>query len=67
MKKDFLMNVGRLQGIKNALTGDAKDFADAVLAAFQSMQDDDKEHGVEELTAKVEEIAGETQENKIEL
>ena len=59
MKKDFLMNVGRLQGIKNALTGDAKDFADAVLAAFQSMQDDDQEHGVDELTAKVEEIAGE--------
>ena len=59
MKKDFLMNVGRLQGIKNALTGDAKDFADAVLAAFQSMQDDDKEHGVDELTSKVEEIAGE--------
>lgn len=59
MKKDFLMNVGRLQGIKNALTGDAKDFADAVLSAFQSMADDDKEHGVEELTAKVEEIAGE--------
>ena len=58
MKKDFLMNVGRLQGIKNALTGDAKDFADAVLSAFQSMADDDKEHGVEELTAKVEEIAG---------
>ena len=59
MKKDFLMNVGRLQGIKNALTGDAKDFADAVLSAFQSMADDDKEHGVEELTAKVDEIAGE--------
>ncbi len=59
MKKDFLMNVGRLQGIKNALTGDAKDFADAVLSAFQSMADDDQEHGVEELTAKVEEIAGE--------
>ena len=59
MKKEFLMNVGRLQGIKNALTGDAKDFADAVLSAFQSMADDDKEHGVEELTAKVEEIAGE--------
>ena len=57
MKKDFLMNVGRLQGIKNALTGDAKDFADAVLSAFQSMADDDAEHGVEELTAKVEEIA----------
>lgn len=57
MKKDFLVTVGRLQGVKNALTGDAKEFADAVLSAFQSMADDDKEHGVEELTAKVEEIA----------
>lgn len=59
MRKNFMMSLGRLMGIKNALTGDAKDFADAVLAAFQSMQDDDAEHGVEELTAKVEEIAGE--------
>ena len=59
MTKNFMMSVGRLMGIKNALTGDAKDFADAVLEAFQSMADDDKEHGVEELTAKVEEIAGE--------
>ena len=58
MKKNFMMSVGRLMGIKNALTGDAKDFADAVLEAFQSMADDDKEHGVDELTAKVEEIAG---------
>ena len=57
MKKDFLVTVGRLQGVKNALTGDAKEFADAVLSAFQSMADDDKEHGVEELTAKVDEIA----------
>lgn len=65
MKKDFLMNVGRLQGIKNALTGDAKDFADAVLSAFQSMADDDKEHGVEELTAKVEEIAGKFVSNQV--
>lgn len=58
MKKNFLMNLGRLQGIKNALTGDAKDFADAVLAAFQSFADDEAEHGIDELTAKVEEIAG---------
>lgn len=65
MKKDFLMNVGRLQGIKNALTGDAKDFADAVLSAFQSMADDDKEHGVEELTAKVDEIAKNYVSNQI--
>lgn len=57
MKKDFLVTVGRLQGVKNALTGDAKEFADAVLSAFQSMADDDAEHGVEELTAKVDEIA----------
>ena len=58
MKKNFLMNLGRLQGIKNALTGDAKDFADAVLEAFQSFADDEAEHGIDELTAKVEEIAG---------
>ena len=58
MKKNFLMCVGRLQGIKNALTGDAKDFADAVLEAFQSMADDNAEHGIDELTKKVEEIAG---------
>lgn len=58
MKKNFLMNLGRLQGIKNDLTGDAKDFADAVLEAFQSFADDDTEHGIDELTKKVEEIAG---------
>ena len=56
MKKNFLMTMGRLQGIKNALTGDAKDFADAVLEAFQSFADDDKEHGIDELTEKVKEI-----------
>lgn len=56
MKKNFLMNLGRLQGIKNALTGDAKDFADAVLAAFQSFADDEAEHGIDELTEKVNEI-----------
>lgn len=70
MKKNFLMNLGRLQGIKNALTGDAKDFADAVLEAFQSFADDEDEHGIDELTKKVEEIAGtfasnEDVENKI--
>lgn len=70
MKKNFLMNLGRLQGIKNALTGDAKDFADAVLTAFQSFADDEAEHGIDELTKKVEEIAGtfasnEDVENKI--
>ena len=56
MKKNFLMCVGRLQGIKNALTGDAKDFADAVLEAFQSFADDNEEHGIDELTEKVKEI-----------
>lgn len=58
MKKNFLMCVGRLQGIKNALTGDAKDFADAVLEAFQSFADDNAEHGIDELTEKVKEIEG---------
>lgn len=56
MKKNFLMTLGRLQGINNALTGDAKDFADAVLEAFQSFADDNAEHGIDELTEKVKEI-----------
>lgn len=56
MTKNFLMCVGRLQGIKNALTGDAKEFADAVLEAFQSFSDDNAEHGIDELTEKVKEI-----------
>ena len=53
MKKDFLMNVGRLHGIQNALTGAAKDFADTTMAAFQAMSDDDKDHTAEEVSANV--------------
>lgn len=56
-KEDFLMALGRMQGLKNSLTGDAKTFADTTLSAFQAMADDDKEHTVEEVIAKVEEIA----------
>ena len=56
MKKDFLMCVGRLEGIRNSLTEDAKDFADAVLNAFQSLADDNAEHDIDELTDKVKEI-----------
>ena len=51
------MALGRMQGLKNSFTGDAKDFADTTMAAFQAMSDDDKEHTVEEVIAKVEEIA----------
>ena len=58
MKKEaFLMALGRMQGLKNSFTGDAKDFADTILAALQAWSDDDKEHTVEEVIAKVEEIA----------
>lgn len=49
--------VARLREMKNSLTGDAKDFADAVLAAFQELQDDEQEHGVEDLQKQVEEIS----------
>lgn len=56
-KEDFLMALGRMQGLKNSFTGDAKDFADTTMAAFQAMSDDDKEHTVEEVIAKVEDIA----------
>lgn len=58
MKKEaFLMALGRMQGLKNSFTGDAKDFADTILAALQAWSDDDKEHTVEEVIAKVNEIA----------
>lgn len=56
-KEEFLMALGRMQGLKNSFTGDAKDFADTILAALQAWSDDDKEHTVEEVIAKVEEIA----------
>lgn len=60
MKKEaFLMALGRMQGLKNSFTGDAKDFADTILAALQAWSDDDKEHSVEEVIEKVNEIAGE--------
>ena len=55
--KKTQMAVARLREIKNSLTGDAKDFADAVLAAFQELQDDEQEHGVDELQKQVEEIS----------
>ena len=52
------MALGRMQGLKNSFTGDAKDFADTILAALQAWSDDDKEHSVEDVIAKVNEIAG---------
>ena len=58
-KEDFLMALGRMQGLKNSFTGEAKTFADTILAALQALSDDDKEHSVEEVVAKVNEIAGE--------
>ena len=56
-KEEFLMALGRMQGLKNSFTGDAKDFADTILAALQAWSDDDKEHTIEEVIAKVNEIA----------
>ena len=58
-KEEFLMALGRMQGLKNSFTGEAKTFADTILAALQALSDDDKEHSVEEVVAKVNEIAGE--------
>lgn len=55
--KKTQMAVARLREIKNSLTGDARDFADAVLAAFQELQDDEQEHGIEDLQKQVEDIS----------
>ena len=64
-KEDFLMALGRMQGLKNSFTGEAKDFADTILAALQAWSDDDKEHSVEEVIAKVEEIAARVQQVRV--
>lgn len=66
MKKEaFLMALGRMQGLKNSFTGDAKDFADTILAALQAWSDDDKEHSVEEVIEKVNEIAANYVSNQV--
>lgn len=52
----FNQIVGRLQGMKNSLTGDAKDFAEAVLAGFEELANDEQEHTVEDLAQRVEDI-----------
>ena len=64
-KEEFLMALGRMQGLKNSFTGDAKDFADTILAALQAWSDDDKEHSVEEVIAKVNEIAANYVSNQV--
>ena len=56
-KEEFLVALGRMQGLKNSFTGDAKAFADTILAALQAWSDDDKEHTVDDVVEKVNEIA----------
>lgn len=56
MKKQYLKLEG-VRRIANTLSGDAKDFADAVVAAFEEAETDEAEHDIESLKNKIEEIA----------
>lgn len=57
MKKQYV-KLESLRSLRNSLNGDARDFADAVIAAFEEAAGDEEvEHTVESLKAKVDEIA----------
>lgn len=56
MKKQYLKLEG-VRKIANTLSGNAKEFADAVVAAFEEAEADENEHDITELKDKVTEIA----------
>lgn len=56
MKKKVLVNLAGLKQIANSLTGSAKEFADAVISAFESAEADEAEHDVESLKNAISEI-----------
>lgn len=56
-KKELKEKVEGLRKISNTLTGTAKDFADAVVAAFDEAANAEEEHEITDLKNKVDEIA----------
>lgn len=56
-KKELKEKVEGLRKISNTLTGTAKDFADAVVAAFDEAADDSEEHEITDLKNAIDEIA----------
>lgn len=56
-KKELKEKVEGLKTISNTLSGTAKDFADAVVAAFDEAAADDQEHEIDDLKKSIEEIA----------
>ena len=58
MKKNFLtFSIEGVKQIANTLSGEAKQFADAVIAAFESAEAEEAEHDITSLKTKIEEIA----------
>ena len=56
MAKKYLKIEG-VRKIANTLSGDAKEFADAVVAAFEEAEADEDEHDITSLKTKIEEVA----------
>lgn len=56
MAKTFVKMEG-VRKIANTLSGEAKDFADAVVAAFEEANADENEHDITSLKTKIDEIA----------
>ena len=58
MKKNYLtFDIEGVKQIANTLSGEAKQFADAVIAAFESAEAEEAEHDITSLKTKIEEIA----------
>lgn len=58
MKKNELQEkVEGLKGIRDSLSGTARDFADAVIAAFEEAERDEQEHTITSLKTSIDEIA----------
>lgn len=57
MKKEMKNAIEGLRTIQNTLSGTARDFADAVVAAFEEAAQDENEHEITDLKNSVDEIA----------
>ncbi len=56
-KKELKQKVESVRSISNTLSGTAKEFADAVVAAFDEAASDDENHEITDLKNKIEEVA----------
>lgn len=57
MKKDVKNAIEGVKKIQNTLTGEAREFADAIVGALEELEADAEEHGKDEIVARIDELA----------